>query len=68
MLRRQAVVRDDSAAIPMNEGDGERKEVVREHHWHTTSTTEALVRMGRPCVTLATCARWRRHCYAAVLW
>ena len=67
MLQRQAVVRGDSAAVPTNEGDGERKEVVREHQWHTTSTTEALVRMGRPYVTLATCVPQRQH-HSTMAW
>ena len=58
MLQQQAVVHSDSATILINEGDKKRKEVVHEHHWHTTSTTEVLVRMGRPCVMLATCTRW----------
>ena len=61
MLQQQAVVRGNSTAVPTNEGDGERKEVVREHQWHTSSTTEVLVRMGRHYVMLATCAQRRRR-------
>ena len=61
MLQRQAVVRGDSAVVPTNKGDGEKKEVVREHQWHTSSTTEVLVRMGRHYVMLATCAQRRRR-------
>ena len=67
MLQRQVVVCGDRATVLTNERDRERKEVVREHQWHNTSTSEALVRMGRLCVTLAMCARWRRH-RSAVAW
>ena len=61
MLQRQPVVYGGGTAVPMNEEGGERKEVVRKHQCHTTRAADALMRMERPCVALATCERRRRH-------
>jgi hypothetical protein len=51
-------MRGDGAAVLASEEDIERKEVVHEHQHHTPSTAAVLVRMERPCVSLATC-EWR---------
>ena len=61
MLQRQPVVYGGGTAVPMNEEGGERKEVVRKHQCHTTRAADALMRMERPCVALATCEQWRRQ-------
>ena len=55
MLQRRAVVYDSGVAILVNEEGGERKEVVRKHQCHTTRAADALMRMERPYVALATC-------------
>jgi hypothetical protein len=50
-------VRGDGAAVLASEEDRGRKEVVHEHQRHTSSTATVLVRMERPCASLATCER-----------
>jgi hypothetical protein len=55
-LQWRAAISGDGAPTPMNEEGGEGKEVVREHRRHTARTAEGLVRTGRACVVLATCA------------
>ena len=60
MLQRWAMVHGGGAAVSMNEEGGERKEVVHMHQCHTTRAANALMRMERPYVALATCKRQRR--------
>jgi hypothetical protein len=55
-LQRQTAVGGGGAAILPSEENGGRKGVVREHQWHTTRTSEVLVRTGRSRAVLATCA------------
>ena len=57
MLQWQEVEYGGGTAVSVNEEGRLRKEVVRKHQCHTTRAADALMRMERPYVALATCER-----------
>ena len=57
MPQRQAAVRDDGMAVPVNEKTREGKKELREHQWLTGNQATVAVEVGACRGGLATCDR-----------